>query len=105
MVKTFVQRLTQDEPVQVCTFETSRLIIKNENNHVWNLGELTAQCVGPTKIAFCELVDQNDGTFSLLIKAQETGKHTLIVKYNDEHVSGLLFSHYQLLLWPFDDRY
>jgi len=52
------------------------------------IGELTAQCVGPNKVAFCELMDQKDGTYLLLIKPQETGKHTLIVKYNDEHVPG-----------------
>uniref|UniRef100_A0A915KZF4 Uncharacterized protein n=1 Tax=Romanomermis culicivorax TaxID=13658 RepID=A0A915KZF4_ROMCU len=50
-------------------------------------GELTAQCIGPNKIAFCDLDDQKDGTYLLTIKAQEVGKHTLVVKYNGEHVS------------------
>jgi filamin len=51
-------------------------------------GELTAFCQGLNKTAFCRLFDHRDGTFTLLIKPQESGRHVLTVKYNDEHVPG-----------------
>jgi len=54
-------------------------------------GELTAHCMGINKVAFCEFQDHKDGTFELLIKPQETGKHVLQIKYNDEHVPGSPF--------------
>ena len=44
-------------------------------------GELSALCVGPHKVAFCELFDHCDGTYSLHIKPQEHGRHTLNIKY------------------------
>ena len=54
-------------------------------------GELTAYCMGPNKVAFCEFFDHKDGTFNLYIKPQEAGKHALQIKYNDEHVPGSPF--------------
>jgi len=51
-------------------------------------GELTAHCMGPSKVAFCEFFDHKDGTFTLYVKPQESGKHLLQVKYNDDHVPG-----------------
>lgn len=45
------------------------------------VGELSAHCVGPHKVAYCELYDHGDGTFTLNVKPQEPGKHTLTVKY------------------------
>jgi filamin len=54
-------------------------------------GELTAYCMGPHKVAYCEFFDHKDGTFTLYVKPQEPGKHTLQVKYNDEHVPGSPF--------------
>ncbi len=51
-------------------------------------GELTAHCMGPIKVAFCEFYDHKDGTFTLYVKPQEPGKHILQIKYNDEHVPG-----------------
>ena len=51
-------------------------------------GELTAHCMGPQKVAFCEFYDHKDGTFTLFVKPQEPGKHILQIKYNDEHVPG-----------------
>lgn len=51
-------------------------------------GELTAHCMGPSKVAFCEFFDHKDGTFTLYVKPQESGKHILQVKYNDDHVPG-----------------
>lgn len=54
-------------------------------------GELTAQCNGPHKVAFCELLDRGDGTFILYIKPQEAGKHYLSVKYGGEHIPNSPF--------------
>jgi filamin len=51
-------------------------------------GELTAYCQGISKTAFCRLFDHRDGTFTLFIKPQESGKHVLTIKYNDEDVPG-----------------
>ncbi|XP_059352458.1 filamin-B-like isoform X4 [Daphnia carinata] len=55
-------------------------------------GELAAQCVGPHKVAFCELFDHRDGTYSLNIKPQEHGRHVLNIKYGGEPVNGSPFS-------------
>lgn len=52
------------------------------------LGELTAHCMGPHKVAYCELYDHRDGTFSLYLKPQEGGRHVLTIKYGGEHVPG-----------------
>ena len=49
-------------------------------------GELVANCSGPTKVAYCELYDHGDATFTLNIKPQEAGKHTLTIKYAGSHV-------------------
>ena len=52
-------------------------------------GELSLHCVGPTnKTAYCELNDHQDGTFTLNLKPQEPGKHTLSVRYGGVHVQG-----------------
>ncbi|KAG8281178.1 hypothetical protein J6590_063971 [Homalodisca vitripennis] len=48
-------------------------------------GELSAHCVGPHKVAYCELYDHSDGTFTLNVKPQEAGRHTLTVKYGGKH--------------------
>lgn len=48
---------------------------------LFSTGELSAQCVGPHKTAFCELFDHRDGTYSLNIKPQEHGRHTINIKY------------------------
>ena len=60
-------------------------------------GELTAYCMGPHQVAFCELQDNKDGTFNLGMKAQESGKHVLQVKYGGEHVQGRQISDKQNL--------
>lgn len=52
-------------------------------------GELTAYCMGPTKVAHCELEDHRDGTFRLVVRPQEFGRHILQVKYGNEHVQGI----------------
>lgn len=49
-------------------------------------GELSAHCVGPHKVAYCELYDHGDGTFTLNVKPQEPGRHTLTVKYGGRYL-------------------
>ncbi|XP_062543155.1 filamin-C isoform X1 [Armigeres subalbatus] len=51
-------------------------------------GELTAHCAGPRKVAYCELYDHGDATFTLNVKPQEPGRHTLTIKYGGQHVPG-----------------
>ncbi|KAK0093329.1 hypothetical protein PV326_013803, partial [Microctonus aethiopoides] len=55
-------------------------------------GELTAHCVGPHKVAYCELYDHGDATFTLNVKPQEAGRHALTIKYAGEHVPGSPFN-------------
>ncbi|OXU24388.1 hypothetical protein TSAR_010294, partial [Trichomalopsis sarcophagae] len=55
-------------------------------------GELTAHCVGPHKVAYCELYDHGDATFTLNVKPQEPGRHALTIKYAGEHVTGSPFT-------------
>ncbi|XP_072764908.1 filamin-C isoform X4 [Anoplolepis gracilipes] len=55
-------------------------------------GELTAHCVGPHKVAYCELYDHGDATFTLNVKPQEPGRHALTIKYAGEHVPGSPFT-------------
>ncbi|XP_071747892.1 filamin-A-like [Lepeophtheirus salmonis] len=56
-------------------------------------GELTLHCIGPHgKTAYCELKDHQDGTFSLNIKPQESGKHNLSIKYGGKNVPGSPFN-------------
>ncbi|XP_015587386.1 filamin-A isoform X2 [Cephus cinctus] len=55
-------------------------------------GELTAHCVGPHKVAYCELYDHGDATFTLNVKPQESGRHALTIKYAGEHVPGSPFT-------------
>ncbi|PAV76657.1 hypothetical protein WR25_23383 [Diploscapter pachys] len=54
-------------------------------------GQLSAHCMGPNQPAYCELYDHRDGTYTLCIRPAEVGKHTLVIKYNDEHVRGSPF--------------
>ncbi|CDW56612.1 Putative filamin [Trichuris trichiura] len=55
------------------------------------LGEITAKFTGPTKSAKSELVDDEDGFYTLILKPTETGKHVLSVKFNGEDVPGSPF--------------
>lgn len=43
-------------------------------------------------MAYCELYDHGDGTFTLNVKPQESGRHILTVKYGGEHVTGSPFA-------------
>ncbi|CTQ87041.1 Filamin-A [Caenorhabditis elegans] len=54
-------------------------------------GQLSALCMGPNKPAYCELYDHRDGTYALCVRPAEIGKHTLVIKYDDEHVKGSPF--------------
>lgn len=54
-------------------------------------GELTAHCTGPKKVAYCELYDHGDATFTLNVKPQEPGRHSLTIKYGNQHVNGSPF--------------
>ncbi|KAF5298465.1 hypothetical protein FQR65_LT01244 [Abscondita terminalis] len=54
-------------------------------------GELTAHCTGPRKVAYCELYDHGDATFTLNVKPQESGRHALTIKYAGQHVPGSPF--------------
>lgn len=47
--------------------------------------------MGPHKVAYCELYDHRDGTFTLYLKPQEGGRHVLTIKYGGEHVPGKIF--------------
>ena len=51
-------------------------------------GALTAQCVGVSKTAVCKLIQRDDVTFTLSVRPQETGRHMLTIKFNNEHVPG-----------------
>uniref|UniRef100_A0A6P7EZ55 Filamin-A-like n=1 Tax=Diabrotica virgifera virgifera TaxID=50390 RepID=A0A6P7EZ55_DIAVI len=55
-------------------------------------GELTAHCAGPRKVAYCELYDHGDATFTLNVKPQEPGRHALTIKYAGQHVPGSPFT-------------
>nr|XP_023019236.1 filamin-C isoform X2 [Leptinotarsa decemlineata] len=55
-------------------------------------GELTAHCTGPKKVAYCELYDHGDATFTLNVKPQESGRHALTIKYAGQHVPGSPFT-------------
>ncbi len=44
--------------------------------------------MGPHKVAYCELYDHHDGTFTLNVKPQEAGRHVLQIKYGGQHVPG-----------------
>ncbi|XP_039765519.1 filamin-A [Pararge aegeria] len=54
-------------------------------------GELTAHCSGPNKVAYCELYEHGDGTFTLNVKPAEAGRHVLSVQFAGEHVPGSPF--------------
>ncbi|KAK0403419.1 hypothetical protein QR680_016902 [Steinernema hermaphroditum] len=54
-------------------------------------GQLSAQCMGPSQLAYCELFDHRDGTYTLSVRPSEVGKHSLSIKYSDEHVPGSPF--------------
>lgn len=43
-------------------------------------------------MAYCELYDHGDATFTLNVKPQEAGRHALTIKYAGEHVPGSPFT-------------
>ncbi|CAK5072454.1 unnamed protein product [Meloidogyne enterolobii] len=52
-------------------------------------GQISAQCSGTSQLEYCELLDNGDGTYMLRIQPKELGKHTLSVKYENEHVRDI----------------
>ena len=58
----------------------------------FSAGELIVYCNGADKSAFCELRDHHDGTFTLTVRAQDVGLHSLFVKYEGMDVPGSPFS-------------
>lgn len=53
------------------------------------IGKLTAKCAGPHKQKVPVTLQENmDGTKRVSFKPIETGRHTLSIKYNKEHVLG-----------------
>lgn len=65
-------------------------------------GELTAQCNGTDKPAYCEFIDNDDATFTLIIKAQQLGTHTLQVLYNGNHITNSPHTFNILNKWNLD---
>ena len=59
-------------------------------------GELIAQCNGPTQPASCRLENRGNGgdVYTLVLKPHEAGTHTVLIKFNGEHVPGKLSHSY-----------
>jgi hypothetical protein len=55
-------------------------------------GQISAQCSGTSQLEYCELLDNEDGTYMLRVQPKELGKHTLSVKYENEHVKDSPFT-------------
>uniref|UniRef100_A0A0N4ZS52 Calponin-homology (CH) domain-containing protein n=1 Tax=Parastrongyloides trichosuri TaxID=131310 RepID=A0A0N4ZS52_PARTI len=51
-------------------------------------GKLSVKCQGPTSTQDIMLRDNMDGTYFLSFYPKELGKHTLSIKYADQHVPG-----------------
>ncbi len=45
-------------------------------------------CEGPENNAYCELRDHKDGTFTLVMQAQDVGSHELHIKYENVSIPG-----------------
>lgn len=43
------------------------------------------------QVAYCELYEHGDGTFTLNVKPAEAGRHVLSVQFAGEHVPGSPF--------------
>ena len=56
-------------------------------------GELTVYCEGPENNAYCELRDHRDGTFTLVVQAQDIGNHELHIKYENQSIPGKTIYH------------
>ncbi|XP_071950890.1 filamin-C-like [Antedon mediterranea] len=68
--------------------QRSRLVIDVKEA---GTGELISRCVGPTTYAEVHIGDNQDGTYSLLINPTEVGRHTLEIKFGQEHIQGSPF--------------
>ncbi|XP_070539365.1 filamin-A-like isoform X2 [Ptychodera flava] len=54
-------------------------------------GQLTARCMGPHSTADVEVMDNHDGTYTLTLKPEESGRHMLEIKYGGDHINGSPF--------------
>ena len=45
-------------------------------------------CAGAERNAYCELREEHDGTFTMILTPQETGLHSLHVQYDGQEVTG-----------------
>ena len=54
------------------------------------IGMISAQCMGPTKVALCQIKLVDLGIYKLTLTPQEFGRHVLQIKYGKEHVPGIL---------------
>ncbi|KAK6008917.1 Filamin/ABP280 repeat protein, partial [Ostertagia ostertagi] len=87
---------TSSSPAELISVDSTSLKIGIINEDIKTVidtrragpGQLSAQCMGPVKLAYCELYDHRDGTYTLSVRPTEVGKHTLVIKYNDQHVRG-----------------
>ena len=70
-------------------FKTVLVILtKTLANSCGSSAELTARCIGPNSMAEVHIGDNRNGTYSLLICPSEPGRHTLEVKYGEDHIQG-----------------
>ncbi|KIH48726.1 Filamin/ABP280 repeat protein, partial [Ancylostoma duodenale] len=81
---------TSSSPAELISVDSSSLKIGIINDDIKTVidtrragpGQLSAQCMGPVKLAYCELYDHRDGTYTLSVRPTE---------YNDQHVRGSPF--------------
>jgi filamin len=72
----------------VCNRDTSVLI----DTRRAGCGAIEAKCKGPSRMAYCTLLDRYDGSYELVIRPQEVGMHILEIKYGNEPIPGSPFS-------------
>jgi len=107
---TWAGRLVKECPLKVVVeapSNASRVVCSGEGLRAGTLGkeikcyidtrsagqdELTIKCEGPQgKKALSELNDHRDGRFTLFIRPQEGGRHSLSIQYGGNHVPGSPF--------------
>ena len=53
-------------------------------------GELTVYCKGPHKNAFCELREEYNGTYTMILTPQDVGIHDLHIQFDGTEVPGTI---------------